>query len=195
MAGFDFNAKLNFAQLPVDAMKEVRILMTDSGYNSLIATPVIEVFDKDNSSRVTIRTDNFNYTAEDIDEEKLETIASLIKKLMNILDIKVIEICTVRFFDAFESEDAKACEFLARKVKYDFSEEDIKDISGVGYRFLTKENDICNEFKIEPLISDMDKLFVEGMYNKVKFDTNEIKEYFDSAFKQFCVKVDFFISN
>lgn len=77
MAGFDFNAKLNFAQLPVDAMKEVRILMTDSGYNSLIATPVIEVFDKDNSSRVTIRTDNFNYTAEDIDEEKLETIASL----------------------------------------------------------------------------------------------------------------------
>lgn len=114
---------------------------------------------------------------------------------MNILDIKVIEICTVRFFDAFESEDVKACEFLARKVKYDFSEEDIKDISGVGYRFLTKENDICNEFKIEPLISDMDKLFVEGMYNKVKFDTNEIKEYFDSAFKQFCVKVDFFISN
>lgn len=195
MAGFDFNAKLNFAQLPVDAMKEVRILMTDLGYNSLIATPVIEVFDDDNASRIVIRTDNLNYTTEDVDEEKLETIASLIKKLTNILDIKMIEICTVRFFDALESENEKACEFLTRKIKCDFSEEDIKDISGVGYRFLTKENDVCNEFKIEPLISDMDKLFVEGIYNKVKFDSNKIGEYFNSAFKQFCVKVDFFINS
>ena len=90
------------------------------------------------------------------------------KQFESILDALLIDDKNQYFFNIegiSETQDSHTESRIVYEEKHMLLE---KDIYGVGYRFLIKNENLFGELKIEPLIADKSKYYYEWLLNKVE---------------------------
>lgn len=194
MTGFDLNVKLNFGQLTEVQSEKIAEIIKKTEYNTVASTPVFQIFDDKKGSQIIINTEQFAFkVARQYERTELNSYSALCREIMEaLLDGGKSEACTVRFASVFEPKTCDTGVILKGKSTYNFEENALKDVSTVGYRFLIKRDNICDEIKVEPLIRDTKKMFIEGLFNRVDVAAGDIDEYFEDAYLKYAEKVEFF---
>ncbi|MGN1413508.1 MAG: hypothetical protein ACI4WY_04605 [Anaerovoracaceae bacterium] len=194
MTGFDLNVKLNFGQLTEAQSERIAEIIKETEYNVVASTPVFQIFDDKKGSQIIINTEQFAFkVARQYERDDLTSYSILCRKIMEaLLDGGKSEACTVRFVNVFESKTRDTGVILKGMSTYNFEEDALKDVSTVGYRFLIKRDNIYDEIKVEPLIRDTKKMFIEGLFNREDVAAEDIEKYFEDAYLKYAEKVEFF---
>lgn len=195
MTGFDFTAELNLGQIKEAQAVAIENAIKETGLHKLISTPFFLLFDNDDGVQITINPQQFNFKiAKKYEKEEIEKQNETIVKIAEVLTGGMaIENCTIRLVNVFESENEKAYEALKEKTTFDLSCEQLADIQTVGYRFLMKTDAFYDEFKVEPLLREPDKLFVEGIYNRMNVQPEEAPKVIAEAYNNYKEKEKIFI--
>ncbi len=195
MTGFDFTVGLNFGQITEAQMVRIENALKDSQILKVISTPTFLLFDDGKGTQVSINPQFFNFKiAREYEEDELVEHKKVILEIINsLMGNNDMERCTIRFVNVFESDEEKAFEVLKEKTKFDLSHEQLKDIQTVGYRFLMKTDSFYDEFKIEPLLKEPEKLFIEGIYNRMNIPQKEAIKSIDDAYNNYKEKEKLFI--
>lgn len=195
MTGFDFTVGLNFGQITETQMVRIENALKDSQILKVISTPTFLLFDDGKGTQVSINPQFFNFKiAREYEEDELVEYKKVILEIINsLMGNNDMERCTIRFVNVFKSDEEKAFEVLKERTKFDLSHEQLKDIQTVGYRFLMKTDSFYDEFKIEPLLKEPEKLFIEGIYNRTSIPQNETIKSIDDAYNNYKEKEKLFI--
>ena len=194
MTVFDFTVGLNLGQIKEAQAVAIEEAIKETGFHKLISTPFFLLFDNDDGVQITINPQQFNFKiAKGYEQEEIEKQKEIIIKIVEALTGGMTaENCIIRFVNVFESENEKAYEALKEKTKFDLSCKQLSDIQTVGYRFLIKENALYDEFKVEPLLREPDKLFIEGIYNRMNVQPEEAPKVIAEAYNNYKEKEKIF---
>lgn len=194
MIGFDFNLKLNFGQITDLQSKKITEILADTEYENVASTPVFKIFDDKKGSQIIINTEQFTFKiSREYEHNELETFAILCKKIMEaLLDSSKAEFANVRLVNVFESPNLNTALVLKEKSNFNFNESALEDISAIGYRFLMKKGNLYDEIKVEPLIMDTKKMFIEGLFNRAGIVAENVEEYIKTAYDEYSKKADYF---
>lgn len=195
MTGFDYNVKLNFGQLTEAQNTKIAHILQNTEYENMVLTPVFQIYDDKKGSQIIINTEQFAFKiARPYESKELDSFSLLCTEIMEaLLDGGKSEVSTVRLVDVFESAELDAGDVLKSKSTYNFEEDVLSDISAVGYRFLMKRENIYDEIKVEPLIRDTKKMFIEGLFNREGISAEDVAEHIKDAYYKYNEKVAFFI--
>lgn len=194
MTGFDYIVKLNFGQLTEIQSEKIAEILKETAYERVVSSPVFQAYDDKKGSQIIINTEQFMFKiARPYEHDELDMASFLCTKIMEaLLNGGKGEIGTVRLVNVFESAERDASVMLKNMSTYNYNENPLSDISAVGYRFLMKRENIYDEIKVEPLIRDTKKMFIEGLFNRESISSENVAEHIKDAYFRYSEKVDFF---
>lgn len=160
--------------------------------NSLLISNVdntkqIQVF----PNQITINRVNFEDFQNEIQDIQ-QDIAMIIDALMleDITNSAVLTITDIQPFNDNTMEFTKS--FVPNVLRSSFNE----NLLGSGFRFFLKgENGLLNEFKIEPLVSNNNYLFIQGIYNYMNLNCKNLISTLNKNTIDFNNKLNDILSN
>jgi len=192
MISFALNAPLNLGQFTDGQTERIQRCMLDAKYNTVASNPVVKIYDNGNGGQVIITPQQYSFKLlGKLEYSLIESGLDISNNLLEILFPSAeIEACSFTFTDILEPDTDNLAEQLLKLSSFDYSKEALKDITTIGYRFLIKKENLFDEIKFEPYLKDINKLFVEGVFNNEHIQISNIQDCSKKAFNSIVMKIN-----
>lgn len=174
-----------------ETINSIEAKMLSKGFLTLVKSPENTIFLKTNSKDAKEESISINgevcvfSVKVPFDDTKTQEYFGLLCDLMQMVcDEDCSLSISLDLVELFKGEGVSAKDILLGYNSFDMSSEGMRDVTGVGYRFLVKHSKGFDEFNIEPYLEDMDYLFFKSQFNVNDIKLQEVPEYFQSTYNK-----------
>ena len=189
---FNFAINLNCGVIQDQLIKMIDERLTTAQYKNQLKTPGLIIYSREKDQIVIdANQGNFKFVIKNpkqIIEDSLIIIGDILALLVNNnLEYNA----TYHFIILFSNKNINVSDMLKKFSTFDYNDESMTNVKSTGYRFISDNGNAKNEFKVEPLLSDMNQLFMEGIYNHSDFKLESLQEKCSIDYADFKAKSNF----
>lgn len=170
-------------------INNIEAKMLSEGFLTLVKSPENTIFLKTNSKDANEESISingevcvFSVKVPFEDSKTQEYFRLLYDMLQMVCDENRSLSISLDLVELFKGEGVSAKDILLGYNSFDMGSEGMKDVTGVGYRFLAKHPRGVDEFNIEPYLEDMDYLFFKSQFNVNDIKLGEVPQYFQNTY-------------